>query len=315
MNQAAPDILSPLTGRPAQIIETMESAAFVEAWQRTLGIDIGDELAGIDQVHHCLCPLSRYEFFHPPAVAGSPKLYEQLGAFAWYYGEDKWEHRQVESALLHSAAHSVLEIGCGPGTFLKRLPKSLDAVGLETNTRAAAAGQAAGLHIETLDLDGFRDAHPGHRFDAVCSFQVLEHIPDPLPFLRGCLDRLEPGGTLYLSVPDGHGFHATIPTLDHIMDAPPHHVGRWNLATFQYLARVLPVELCHAAFEPMQTHHLKWYLKNLLATPTTTPPRGLRRAWHRVLGKLLYRHVRSTGIYRRWKGHTLLVGLRKTSDL
>lgn len=42
----------------------------------------------------------------------------------------------------------------------------------------------------------------GLGFDIVAIFEVIEHIPDPVAFLRAARDRLAPGGVLLLSTPD-----------------------------------------------------------------------------------------------------------------
>jgi len=41
--------------------------------------------------------------------------------------------------------------------------------------------------------------YPDARFDAVVSMDVVEHVPDPLPWLRGALRVLKPGGLLFLT--------------------------------------------------------------------------------------------------------------------
>ena len=62
-------------------------------------------------------------------------------------------------------------------------------------------------------------------YDVVTAFQVLEHIADPLPFLKNCIDALNPGGLLVIAVPNNDAF---IRFADLPLNEPPHHVGLWS---------------------------------------------------------------------------------------
>ena len=51
--------------------------------------------------------------------------------------------------------------------------------------------------LENLPDDGL--------FDVVSAFDLIEHVPDPRAFLRGCASQLKPGGVMLISTPDtGH---------------------------------------------------------------------------------------------------------------
>ena len=63
------------------------------------------------------------------------------------------------------------------------------------------------------------------RFDVVTFFEVLEHLDEPLEFLRKVKTVLKPGGYIALSVPNRRR------TLDihGIEDNPPHHLTKWDM--------------------------------------------------------------------------------------
>jgi SAM-dependent methyltransferase len=44
---------------------------------------------------------------------------------------------------------------------------------------------------------------PALKFDCVTLWDVFEHIRNPIPFLQQLADALQPGGRLFLSVPNG----------------------------------------------------------------------------------------------------------------
>jgi SAM-dependent methyltransferase len=94
----------------------------------------------------------------------------------------------------------ILEIGCGTGALAKLLAEKAHHVDLiEPNlTLAETTLQTPGIAL----LPGFFPrASTGKRYDIVVCRQVLEHVPEPLPFLAAIRDHLAPGGTAYIEVP------------------------------------------------------------------------------------------------------------------
>ena len=64
-------------------------------------------------------------------------------------------------------------------------------------------------HIEDVDVIATTDlatavstVAPGERFAYIIASHVIEHLPDPIRFLRDCEALLEPGGVLSLAIPD-----------------------------------------------------------------------------------------------------------------
>jgi len=100
-----------------------------------------------------------------------------------------------------SEISSFLDVGCNYG-FALDLARSVygwEVVGIEPSL-AGRRGRAE------LDLDireGYlrEDTDLGSRFDVVLSSEVLEHVLDPLAFLRGIRSQLSPRGRLILTTP------------------------------------------------------------------------------------------------------------------
>ncbi|MEY3231957.1 MAG: hypothetical protein RL689_2046 [Planctomycetota bacterium] len=111
---------------------------------------------------------------------------------------DRWRFLDGRSV---DPGRRLLEIGCAEGEFLRlSASRGLACVGIEPDARLAArASEAAGCPVVT---GMFPVPLPVPTFTTIASFHVVEHVPDPAAFLRACVERLDPGGTLYIATPD-----------------------------------------------------------------------------------------------------------------
>lgn len=93
----------------------------------------------------------------------------------------------------------LLDVGCGEGDFVALASAAgWDAVGLELHQGAAASGAARGVRV----YEGGPEALPAGRFDVITLWNVLDQMPEPAVELGALLERLEPGGTLFVRVPN-----------------------------------------------------------------------------------------------------------------
>jgi SAM-dependent methyltransferase len=113
-----------------------------------------------------------------------------------------WLRWDVVSRAL-PPGRDLLEVGCGMGAVGTRLARRYRYTGLEPDPdsyavaaqRLAGSGRVLPGSLELLD-----DAE---RFDVVCAFEVIEHLPDDDEVIGSWVARLRPGGHLVLSTP-GH---------------------------------------------------------------------------------------------------------------
>jgi SAM-dependent methyltransferase len=100
-------------------------------------------------------------------------------------------------ARFGAGSGSLLEIGCGNGFFLEEALRQgyVDVRGVEPSAEAIArADPAIRPRIQAgVVRNGLLDAG---RFDVVCMFQVLDHLPDPAAVLEECHSALKPGGLI-----------------------------------------------------------------------------------------------------------------------
>jgi SAM-dependent methyltransferase len=113
-----------------------------------------------------------------------------------------WLRLDAVRRLLPREARRLLEIGAGQGGAGALLARGRDYVGLEPDAAShAVAERRVGVgRVLRLDDASFSPDEP---FDAVCAFEVLEHLEDDRAVLASWRRFLRPGGCVLVSVPAG----------------------------------------------------------------------------------------------------------------
>ena len=299
---------SPLTASEnVSLLRTVKTRPLIAEWQETYQIDISEDLDGLDEFEVYQCDDTGVLFFQPEHIAGSDTLYRQLQTIPWYYQTDKWEHRTALKSL--SSGMSVMEVGCGAGAFVRAAQRAgLEARGIEINAAAVDIARQQGLPVDLLDLQDAAESLAG-QFDAVCSFQVLEHVPQPGDFLRLSLALLKPGGVLIACVPNGDSF---LKYQHDLLDMPPHHMSRWTPEAFRALEKHFPVRLVRCLKEPMAPYFVSKYVKGYGSHVRAHRPYG-KIIFNRV-SSLLYQGALNMGLRRLLAGHCLYAEFAKTGD-
>ncbi len=129
--------------------------------------------------------------------------------------------RQVQGA-----GRSLLDVGCGSGTFLylaKR--RGFEVHGLDFSSQAVSLARSQyGLNVQQGPVGG--DAWEGHRFDFITMFHVLEHLPEPRKALSFAISRLKPAGSLIIQVPNVSSLQARLFGVRwYGLDAPRHVIN------------------------------------------------------------------------------------------
>jgi len=171
---------------------------------------------------------------------------EEKPTFVAHAGEDQeWAalsfRDRLESfeRILPRERRRLLDIGCGPGFFLKTAKeRGWRVKGLEPSRQAAAHARGLGLDVEEDFFNARTSAVLGH-FDAVHLNNVLEHVPNPLELIGLARDMLTPGGMLCLNVPNDFtpfqaGARAAL-SLAEWWVAPPHHLNYFDFESLSHL--------------------------------------------------------------------------------
>ena len=151
----------------------------------------------------------------------------------------------------------ILEYGCGAGALMEKIhPLSKSVTGIERTASFRTRLSNLGFSVH----EGIGEAEGP--YDVVLMFHVLEHLAEPVQAIRDCVDRLSPGGLLYIEVPnindallslydvsDYHRFHFF---KDHL-----HYFSRASLLEAIYQAGVREVTVSgHSRFG--LANHLYW---------------------------------------------------------
>lgn len=148
------------------------------------------------------------------------------------------ERYDLLESLLPAERRGLLDVGSGPGFFLQRgRARGWRCVGIEPSVQSAEFSSGLGLDIVREFLTPATAAALG-RFDVAHLSNVLEHLPDPagmIALVRGLLD---PGGVLFIVVPNDYNpFQEALRAqgMAPWWVAPPHHINYFDFATLQGL--------------------------------------------------------------------------------
>jgi 2-polyprenyl-3-methyl-5-hydroxy-6-metoxy-1,4-benzoquinol methylase len=168
----------------------------------------GDLLHSEGSFRMVRCPLCQFIFLNPrPTLESLHSFYqsylpeEEISIASWERMTKPVFSRAARLLKRHRQEGRLLDIGTGFGFFPAEMRKrGWEASGVEISQKATDyARNALGLTIYPGPLEKIN--LPAHSFDAVTGFYVIEHLSDPVSFLKECFRILKPGGLLLLRYP------------------------------------------------------------------------------------------------------------------
>jgi SAM-dependent methyltransferase len=163
--------------------------------------------------------------------------------FADYVGQEsaRRAHARRKLWLLRSLPPRVprqgrlLDVGCAAGFFLAEAQAHYEVQGVELSAWSSAyARDRLKLPVVTGTL--MQAALPAAHFDVVTLWDVIEHVPDPVPLLAEAARVMRPGGRLVLSTGDWGSRYAQSHGADWHLMTPPWHLTMFSRATLQRAA-------------------------------------------------------------------------------
>lgn len=133
----------------------------------------------------------------------SPIIGKELSSkeiFDIYYPMQNERVKEVKKYL--NKKKRVLDIGCSAGHFLYSIKNNVkECIGIEYNEKNAEfVNKKLGIKVYTEPVE--KTDIPKKYFDVIFCFQTLEHIDDPLKFLKTIKEYLKDDGIIYIKVPN-----------------------------------------------------------------------------------------------------------------
>jgi trans-aconitate 2-methyltransferase len=135
--------------------------------------------------------------------------------------------RDLLAALPPIEAHSVIDLGCGPGNSTEvlaaRYPQAkISGIDSSSDMIEAARRRLPHISFAVADLQAWKDAGP---FDVILANAVLQWLDNHESLLPRLIERLAPGGALAVQMPDN-------------LDEPAHRLMRETAADGPWAARL-----------------------------------------------------------------------------
>ncbi|SEN76926.1 class I SAM-dependent methyltransferase [Bradyrhizobium sp. OK095] len=164
--------------------------------------------------------------------------------FAWRGDKAIADARLARIAPYLSTGAHLFEMGSGFGAFLGAVG-ALHIQGLRLSaTEPDGASRTRLLQGASVDFLADMEALNPESVDVVAAFHVLEHLPDPMAFLRAVYNVLRPAGRAFVEVPD------MMQGLRFANYVHPAHLSYFTADTLSRIARAAGFDVLHAGAHP-----------------------------------------------------------------
>lgn len=221
------------------------------------------------------CPVCQLRFSNPMKYPG-PEWYERsphyrdtvtevLRVPLWIIQRD-WRYGAFMALKLRPKGQ-LLDVGCGPGSFL-RLAKCVGykVAGIDVSHVAVKVATKFGLSdAYVMSVEELLSQSWQRRFDIICLFDVLEHLENPVSVLSGLKKLLKQSGYLVCTVPS---YQRWPPLFDPYVDLPPHHLTLWTTRALERCISNAGFTVIKSIRSPLTTEqlspHMLWRFGILL---------------------------------------------------
>jgi SAM-dependent methyltransferase len=220
------------------------------------------------------CPRCHLAKTEPDSYVSEASYDNAPGASAQFSAADPRMIRYAEDILTYlrpfARSGRMLDVGCSAGALVEAANRhGFSAEGIDLDSHAISAGQQRGLPVHCRSLQDW----PGQAYDVITLKHVVEHLPDPVSFLRACAAKLRPGGILLIAVPGHTGLLPSLfprwwygwqPSQHH------YHYSRKAMTRIAAQAGLAPLKVWHTPMDHWITFSAGWKtaVKSILTTTT-----------------------------------------------
>lgn len=148
----------------------------------------------------------------------------------------------------------IIDVGCGNGYFLSvAMEKSRHCFGAEFSDKLREfTKEVTGLPVFGEGLDDL----PEKGFDILTLFDVIEHIPEPIPFMESVDRILNPGGSVLIFTPNFDSFSVKVNKEYSSIVDPTEHVVLYTLSSLRFLAHRVGYEVVYAETQGLDVQNV-----------------------------------------------------------
>jgi 2-polyprenyl-3-methyl-5-hydroxy-6-metoxy-1,4-benzoquinol methylase len=147
------------------------------------------------------------------------------------FGKERFEY--ITNKCEFSPGKILLDLGCGPGYFLKYLDEqNIQCKGLELTQYLVDICKNSGLNVSQSTLEKELD----QQYDIITMFDVLEHLHEPIDFFKLANRKIKKGGHILAFTPNIHSFAFYFQKGKQNLLSPYEHVLFYSKESLDYLA-------------------------------------------------------------------------------
>ena len=178
---------------------------------------------------------------HLEGIKMMADVFYKTGDLANNYAKKR---KKIYEQILGRKCNKVLEVGCGPGVFYKSWDAlKIDWMGIDINPYWKKFGENNNIPIYSKSTESISE-----KFDVIMAHQVIEHVEDPVSFMKSIKLLLNPGGVIHLELPNQNSFTSKLRRISSMISynygfiQPPMHLRAYREDTIKYLFNDLGLE-------------------------------------------------------------------------
>lgn len=147
------------------------------------------------------------------------------------FGKERFEY--LEEKCNFTKNDTLLDLGCGPGYFLKYLDElKIKSKGLEVTDYLVNICKENNLNVENKYLE----YESKLEYNVITMFDVLEHLRNPIELFNQANDKIKKDGFVLAYTPNIHSFSFAFQEGSQNLLLPYEHLGFYNKKSLDYLA-------------------------------------------------------------------------------